>query len=172
MNNIHSLLRGQACAFDFIQCITSAISSHIENLAKNLLLEKELQQVEDHYNRANRNSTAEINARKNAIEKQNLQQNEILKKQQNESNKAKHKTSSSSTSKQSMLSLSDLAIPTPPIIPKAPVMPDKIWTELPEYRTAYLEALNMGLSGQTARDHAKLLLTYVLAEVRTEFNVH
>lgn len=171
MNNIHSLLRGQACAFDFIQCITSAISTHIENLAKNLLLEKELQQVEDHYNRANRNSTAEINARKNAVEKQNSQQNEILKKQQNESNKAKHKTISSS-SKQSILSLSDLTIPTPPIIPKAPVMPDKIWTELPEYRTAYLEALNMGLSGQTARDHAKLLLTYVLAEVRTVFNVN
>lgn len=171
MNNIHSLLRGQACAFDFIQCISSAISSHIENLAKKLLLERELQQVEDHYNRANRNSTAEINARKNAFEKQNLQQNEILKKQQNESNKAKHKASSSTSSKQSMLSLSDLTIPTPPIIPKAPVMPDKIWTEIPEYRTAYLEALNMGLSGQTARDHAKLLLTYVLAEVRTVFVV-
>lgn len=172
MNNIHSLLRGQACAFDFIQCISSSISSHIDSIAKNILLEQEARQVEEYYNRANRNSAAELNARKNAIDKQNsFLQDDNIKKQQNESSKSKQKASTSiststSTSKQSGVSLSDLAIPTPPIIPKAPVMPVKKWTEIPEYRTAYLEALNQGLSGQTARDHAKLLLTYVLAEVR------
>jgi hypothetical protein len=167
MNNIHSLLRGQACAFDFIQCISSSVTSHIDSIAKNILLEQEARQVEEYYNRANRNSAAELNARKNAIDKQNIfLQDDSLKKQQNESSKSKPKTSTSiSISKQS-IPLSDLAIITPPNIPKAPVMPVKKWTEIPEYRTAYLEALNQGLSGQTARDHAKLLLTYVVAEVR------
>lgn len=172
MNNIHSLLRGQACAFDFIQCISSAIASHIDSIAKNVLQEQEARQIEEYYNRANRNSAAELNARKNAIDKQKVSlQDDNLKKQQNENIKLKQKTptptsTSTSISKQSVVSLSDLAIPSPLIIPKAPVMPVKKWTEIPEYRTAYLEALNQGLSGQTARDHAKLLLTYVLAEVR------
>jgi hypothetical protein len=167
MNNIHSLLRGQACAFDFIQCISSSISSHIDSIAKNVLQEQEARQVEEYYNRANRNSAAELNARKNAIDKQNVfLQDDSLKKQQNENRNSKQKTSTSTSISKQSISLSDLAIPTPPVIPKAPVMPIKKWTEIPEYRTAYLEALNQGLSGQTARDHAKLLLTYVLAEVR------
>ena len=45
------------------------------------------------------------------------------------------------------------------------IMPEKKWTELPEYRSAYVQALNEGLNGQSARDRTRGLLENVLADV-------
>jgi hypothetical protein len=42
------------------------------------------------------------------------------------------------------------------------VAPEVKFTDLPEYRSAYLQALNEGLAGQPARDRARGLLEFVL----------
>jgi hypothetical protein len=155
MNSIHSLQNGQACAFDFIQNVLSTLSTCMEQKAKSTLFQKEEQEVAAYYEKANKKALAEANARKEAIARQNNQQMEQASKAENDSKKFKDK--------KGKISLPE----APPVVTRhVPVMPEKKWTELPEYRTAYLQALNEGLAGQDARDRTRGLLVNVLAEVQ------
>lgn len=155
MNSIHSLQNGQACAFDFIQNVLSTLSACMEQKAKSSLFQKEEQEVAAYYERANKKALAEANARKDAIARQNNQQIELAIKTEKESKKFKEKKGK------------ELPQEAPPVVTRhVPVMPEKKWTELPEYRTAYLQALNEGLAGQDARDRTRGLLVNVLAEVQ------
>lgn len=155
MNSIHSLQKGQACAFDFIQNVLSTLTSCMKQKAVSALFQKEEQEVAAYYERANKKALAEANARKEAIARQNNQQTEAAVRAEIESKKSKDKK------------LKAVLPDAPPVVTRAvPVMPEKKWTELPEYRTAYLQALNEGLSGQGARDRTRGLLVNVLAEVQ------
>lgn len=167
MNSIHSLQRGQACAFDFIQNVLSNITAEIEKNQKNNLIEIEKLEVAEYYNKMNRNNLAETNARKEIMSKQNnsgtnsnINLNSIKKLDANETAKNQDKKRDGKVS---------IGVETPvgPIPKPVLAIPEKKWTEIPEYRNAYLQALNEGLSGQTARDRARALLVNVLADVST-----
>lgn len=170
MNTIHSLHQGQACAFDFIQCVLSSTTASAEKKSKNLVFEKEEQQVAEYYERAAKKALAESNARKEAILKQTNQLADIATKAENDRRKFKSKADTQTNAqkqKHGPLALG-LGPDDPPPIPvrKVLTMPEKKWTELPEYRSAYLQALNEGLGGAAARARTRDLLTNVLAEVR------
>ena len=168
MNSIHSLHQGQACAFDFIQCVLSSITASAEKKTKNLVFEKEEQQVAEYYERAAKKALAESNARKEAILKQTTQLADIAAKAESDKKKFKSKAETQSQKQKQKQGSQALGPDDPPPVPvrKVLTMPEKKWTELPEYRSAYLQALNEGLEGASARSRTRDLLANVLAEVR------
>ena len=179
MNSIHSLQRGQACAFDFIQNVLSSINSQMENKIKNEMIQLEQIEVANFYEKNNRNLMAENIARKEILLKRNnthQNQNQNFTDNQNQMQNKKiesEKTMDNKTTKISekksggKIPLQDNTTSSSTSIPQktVAVMPEKKWTELPEYRSAYVQALNEGLNGQSARDRTRGLLENVLADV-------
>ena len=71
MNSVHSLQKGQACAFDFIQNVVSIVTSELEKNQRNNRIEMEKLEVDEFYNKMKRNNLAETEARKEIMSKQN-----------------------------------------------------------------------------------------------------
>ena len=184
MNSVHSLQKGQACAFDFIQNVVSIVTSELEKNQRNNRIEMEKLEVDEFYNKMKRNNLAETEARKEIMSKQNdisinntavnnINSNNVVSiknKNNNNSNNNNKNDSNKRISNNDELRITDkkmtagIEVLSP--APKVPfVMPEKKWTEIPEYRSAYLQALNEGLNGQDARDRARSLLVNVLADV-------
>jgi outer membrane biosynthesis protein TonB len=182
MNSIHSLQIGQACAFDFIQAVVTSVTATLEKTAKHAVIQKEEQQVAEYYEKHQRQARAEAEARQGLLSPNTPSQMESNKKPApGKASKAPEtKVEKKQDSKvqeppaqitQNQGKKKKGKVPEPEPIPekKVATMPEKKWTELPEYRSAYLQALNEGLNGQGARDRARGLLVNVLADVRTSF---
>ena len=172
MNSVHSLQRGQACAFDFIQNVVSIVTSELERNRRNNLIEMEKLEVDNFYNKMKRNNLAETEARKEIMSKQNnLGVNNITINNNNNNNNNKFGNNGDlrmTNKKLISKTTAGIDVPSSGPVPKvALLMPEKKWTEIPEYRSAYLQALNEGLNGQNARDRARSLLVNVLADVST-----
>ena len=176
MNSVHSLQQGQACAFDFIQNVVSIVTSELEKNRKNNLIEMEKLEVDNFYNKMKRNNLAETEARKEIMSKQNnLGVNNItINNNNNDNNDNKFGNNGDlKMTEKTLKTTRGIEVPSSGLVPKvALVMPEKKWTEIPEYRNAYLQALNEGLNGQNARDRARSLLVNVLADVSTTLCIY
>ena len=182
MNSVHSLQKGQACAFDFIQNVVSIVTSELEKNQRNNHIEMEKLEVEEFYDKMKINNLAETEARKEIMSKQNdvsinytavnnINSNNVVSIK-NKNNNNSNNNSNKRISNNDELRITDKKVTAGIEVlgpaPKVPfVMPEKKWTEIPEYRSAYLQALIEGLNGQDARDRARSLLVNVLADVST-----
>jgi hypothetical protein len=155
MNLIHSLHTGVPCAFDFIQCIITSVIPQIEAANKAAIIAQEMEQVSSFYEKNNSNNIrlqiAErvMNGNLKIIDEKKVIDND--KVQVKETKKEGNIRRNNEITSKGSLSLSSQTLPVnssdgPPVQRPVAVAPEVKFTDLPEYRSAYLQALNEGLA--------------------------